>query len=43
LRDVGVDYDDVTETLERQGVQKFTDSWVTLEQQVGGRLRAAAR
>lgn len=43
LRDVGIDYDDVTDTLERQGVQKFTDSWVTLERQVGGQLRATAR
>jgi len=26
LRDAGVDYDDVTDTLEREGVQKFSDS-----------------
>jgi transaldolase len=26
LREAGVDYDDVTDTLEREGVQKFTDS-----------------
>jgi transaldolase len=26
LRAVGIDYDDVTDTLEREGVQKFTDS-----------------
>jgi transaldolase len=26
LRAAGIDYDDVTETLEREGVQKFTDS-----------------
>src|SRR5436190_323069 len=26
LRDAGIDYDDVTETLEREGVQKFDDS-----------------
>jgi transaldolase len=26
LRAVGIDYDDVTETIEREGVQKFTDS-----------------
>jgi transaldolase len=26
LRAVGIDYDDVTETVEREGVQKFTDS-----------------
>jgi len=27
LRDAGVDYDDVTDTLEREGVQKFADSF----------------
>jgi transaldolase len=27
LADVGVDYDDVTETLEEEGVQKFSDSF----------------
>lgn len=27
LRETGVDYDDVTETLEREGVQKFADSF----------------
>jgi transaldolase len=27
LREVGIDYDDVTETLEREGVQKFSDSF----------------
>jgi transaldolase len=27
LKRVGVDYDDVTETLEREGVQKFSDSF----------------
>jgi transaldolase len=27
LRDVGVDYDDVSDTLEREGVQKFSDSF----------------
>jgi transaldolase len=27
LAEVGVDYDDVTDTLEREGVQKFTDSF----------------
>jgi transaldolase len=26
LRSAGIDYDDVTDTLEREGVQKFTDS-----------------
>jgi transaldolase len=27
---VGVDYDDVTDTLEREGVQKFIDSFTEL-------------
>jgi transaldolase len=30
LREVGVDYDDVVETLEREGVQKFSDSFAHL-------------
>jgi transaldolase len=30
LREVGVDYDDVVETLEREGVQKFSDSFAQL-------------
>jgi transaldolase len=30
LARVGVDYDDVTETLEREGVQKFSDSFLEL-------------
>jgi transaldolase len=30
LRAVGVDYDDVVETLEREGVQKFSDSFAQL-------------
>ena len=30
LRDVGVDYDDVTDTLEREGVEKFADSFAEL-------------
>jgi transaldolase len=32
LRIAGVDYDDVTDTLEKEGVQKFTDSFVELKQ-----------
>ena len=27
LTEAGVDYDDVTETLEREGVEKFADSF----------------
>ena len=30
LAEAGVDYDDVTETLEQEGVQKFADSFVEL-------------
>jgi transaldolase len=30
LREVGVDYDDVVETLEREGVQKFSESFAHL-------------
>jgi transaldolase len=30
LREVGVDYDDVTDTLEREGVEKFSDSFSSL-------------
>jgi len=32
LRAVGIDYDDVTETVEREGVQKFTDSLAELKE-----------
>ena len=32
LRDAGIDYEDVTDTLEREGVQKFIDSFVELKQ-----------
>jgi transaldolase len=30
LREAGIDYDDVVETLEREGVQKFSDSFEEL-------------
>jgi transaldolase len=30
LERAGVDYDDVTDTLEREGVQKFSDSFAEL-------------
>jgi transaldolase len=32
IRDAGVGYDDVTDTLEHEGVQKFIDSFVELKQ-----------
>jgi transaldolase len=31
LASVGVDYDDVVDTLEREGVEKFSASWNDLE------------
>lgn len=34
MDDVGVDYQDVVETLEREGVEKFTASWLELLQTV---------
>jgi len=33
----GVDYDDVTETLEREGVQKFIDSFTELLEGIGSK------
>jgi transaldolase len=32
LQAVGIDYDDVTDTLEREGVQKFSDSFDELRE-----------
>ena len=40
--DAGVDYDDVVETLEREGVQKFADSFQELTESVAASLRGAA-
>jgi transaldolase len=37
LADVGVDYDDVVETLEREGVQKFSDSFAELLDEIGSK------
>jgi transaldolase len=42
LRDAGVDYDDVTETLEREGVQKFIDSFTELKQGIAEKRDALA-
>ena len=42
LRDAGIDYDDVTETLERDGVQKFIDSFVELKQGIREKRDALA-
>jgi len=41
LADVGIDYDDVTGTLEREGVAKFVSSWQALLADVEGRLVAS--
>src|SRR6266540_2462916 len=44
IRQAGVDYDDVTETLEREGVQKFADSFAELLEGIrakSGELAAA--
>jgi transaldolase len=37
LREAGIDYDDVTDTLEREGVQKFIDSFVELKQGIAAK------
>jgi transaldolase len=37
LAEVGVDYDDVVETLEREGVQKFSDSFAELLDEIGSK------
>ncbi|HEX5540500.1 MAG TPA: transaldolase [Micromonospora sp.] len=43
LAAVGVDYDDVVDTLEREGVTKFEASWVELLDGVRKSLESAAR
>jgi len=40
--DAGVDYDDVVQTLEREGVDKFTDSGHELIESVASNLKGAA-
>ena len=42
LAKVGVDYDDVIETLEREGVDKFAKSWDELVETVRGQLGSAS-
>src|SRR5215216_2567453 len=42
LRAVGVDYDDVTVTLEREGVQKFSDSFRELKQGIAEKREVLA-
>ncbi|SJN24862.1 Transaldolase [Microbacterium esteraromaticum] len=41
LKSVGVDFDDVTQVLEDEGVEKFIDSWHDLLKKVGEGLEAA--
>lgn len=41
--DVGVDYDDVVQTLEREGVDKFADSFHELIESVAANLQGAAK
>jgi transaldolase len=43
LAAVGIDYDDVIETLEQEGVDKFVASWSELLETVSGQLEAAAK
>ena len=38
LAALGIDYDDVTATLEREGVDKFEQSWLELLRSVEGQL-----
>jgi transaldolase len=40
LANVGIDYDDVTDTLEREGVEKFEDSFRHLLDSLAGKLGA---
>ena len=42
LAGLGIDYDDVVELLEVEGVQKFNDSWNQLLESLQGQLNAAA-
>jgi transaldolase len=42
LAKVGIDYDDVIEVLEREGVEKFEKSWGELVETVRGQLEDAA-
>jgi len=42
LAEAGVDYGDVVETLEREGVQKFSDSFAELLEGIESKRRATA-
>ena len=41
LARLGIDYDDVIEMLEREGIDKFVKSWHELEDTVRGQLDQA--
>src|SRR3954464_2674436 len=43
LAAVGIEYDDVIETLEREGVEKFVASWDELVETVRGQLEGASK
>jgi len=42
LADAGIDYDDVIETLEKEGVEKFVKSWDELVETVRGQMDSQA-
>jgi transaldolase len=42
LAAAGVDYDDVVSTLEREGVQKFSESFAHLLEEIEARRKALA-
>jgi transaldolase len=43
LARLGIDYDDVIATLEREGVEKFVASWDELVETVRGQLKSGAQ
>jgi len=43
LAKIGIDYDDVVELLEVEGVQKFEDSWKQFLEGVRGQLDGATK
>jgi transaldolase len=43
LKELGIDYDDVIETLEREGVDKFVKSWSELSETVAAQMASSDR
>jgi transaldolase len=41
LAEAGVDYDDVIETLQQEGVEKFVKAWDEMMETLRGNLEAA--